>query len=226
MGERTNHDNADVGPIDFEEDTIDFDDDVIDFEDDSDGSDDGLIEFDDDGIDFDEDPLDIEDVTVDNNMDGASSDLSIEVDASDEVLSIDDSPIELTEVFSSNTSESVVDVVGEASMAGTTTASSDADDDTDCIELTEVVQDDDMASVADLSQDESTQALAGDQGDLLEDDAHLQMLVTKVIEKRLGDELDTLLVTALERVLDRKLACLKQRVAKDLLEKDRKDEVS
>ena len=226
MGERTNHDNADVGPIDFEDDSIDFDDDVIDFEDDSDGSDDGLIEFDDDGIDFDEDPLDIEDVTVDNNMDGASSDLSIEVDASDEVLSIDDSPIELTEVTSSNSSEPVVDVVGEASMAGTTTASSNADDDADCIELTEVIQDDDMASVSDLSQDESIQTLAGDQGDLLEDDAHLQMLVTKVIEKRLGDELDTLLVTALERVLDRKLACLKQRVAKDLLEKDRKDEVS
>ena len=226
MGEKTNHDGADVGPIDFEEDAIDFDDDVIDFEDDSDGSDDGLIDFDEDGIDFDEDPLDVEDITVDDKIDSASSDLSIEVDALDEELAMGDAPIELTDVTSSNASEPVVDVADAVSMAGTTTASSDADDDADCIELTEVVQGDDMPSTSNLSKDESIHALAGDEGNLLDDDAHLQMLVTKVIEKRLGRDLDTLLVTALERVLDRKLACLKQRVAKDLLEKDRKGEAS
>ncbi len=226
MGEKTNHDGADVGPIDFEEDAIDFDDDVIDFEDDSDGSDDGLIDFDEDGIDFDEDPLDVEDITVDDKIDSASSDLSIEVDALDEELAMGDAPIELTDVTSSNASEPVVDVADAISMAGTTTASSDADDDADCIELTEVVQGDDMPSTSNLSKDESIHALAGDEGNLLDDDAHLQMLVTKVIEKRLGRDLDTLLVTALERVLDRKLACLKQRVAKDLLEKDRKGEAS
>ena len=93
-----------------------------------------------------------------------------------------------------------------------------SDDDGDIIELTDILEDlpDDGDDAVGLS---GTKVAAGDaaavSNDIPDDDA-IEAALLRIVEKKYAQRLDALFVEAVERVVEREIAAIKQSLLKDL----------
>ena len=93
-----------------------------------------------------------------------------------------------------------------------------ADEDQGIIELTDIL-DENVADDDSIDRSPSTmipeKGMARDDNSFLSDDA-VEAALLRVVEKKYGRQLDTLFVKAVERVVEREIAAIKQSLLKDL----------
>ncbi len=94
-----------------------------------------------------------------------------------------------------------------------------SDDDEDIIELTDILEDlpdsggtDDGVSAADAAVRDGAAAV----GPGVPDDDAIEAALLRIVEKKYARRLDTLFVEAVERVVEREIAAIKQSLLKDL----------